>query len=38
MVALVERYAHLMPKGHEQAIREFWHQPDTGRAVERTSA
>jgi integrase len=29
-VALVERYAHLMPGGHEEAIRDFWHQGDTG--------
>jgi integrase len=28
-VALVERYAHLMPQGHEQAIRQFWHHRDT---------
>lgn len=24
-VVLVERYAHLMPAGHEDEIREFWH-------------
>jgi integrase len=28
-VALVERYAHLMPSGQEPAIRQFWHQGDT---------
>jgi integrase len=28
-VTLVERYAHLMPKGQEGAIRVFWHLPDT---------
>lgn len=30
-VALVERYAHLLPAGHESAIREFlgWHQAGT---------
>jgi len=25
----VERYAHLMPQGHEEAIRAFWHGIDT---------
>jgi integrase len=31
-VALVERYAHLLPAGHEAAIRQFlgWHQAGTG--------
>jgi integrase len=32
-VALVERYAHIMPAGHEDAIRAFWglwHVADTG--------
>jgi len=29
-VALVERYAHLMPAGHESEIREFWHERGTG--------
>jgi integrase len=28
-VTLVERYAHVMPKGQEGAIRAFWHLPDT---------
>ena len=30
-VALVERYAHLLPAGHEEAIRQFlgWHQAGT---------
>lgn len=31
-VALVERYAHLMPAGQERAIEEFWHGIDTGLA------
>jgi integrase len=35
-VALVERYAHLMPTGLEAEIRAFWHQGapsyDEGRA------
>ena len=32
-VALVERYAHLLPAGHEAAIRQFlgWHQDGTDR-------
>lgn len=28
-VALVERYAHLMPAGHEAEIEAFWHGRDT---------
>ena len=28
-IALVERYAHLLPVGHEEAIRTFWHQTGT---------
>jgi integrase len=28
-VTLVERYAHLVPKGQEAAIRAFWHLRDT---------
>ncbi len=28
-VALVERYAHLLPEGHEAEIRAFWHLGDT---------
>lgn len=28
-VALVERYAHLMPAGHEDEIRRWWHGCDT---------
>src|SRR5579883_1390812 len=28
-VALVERYAHLLPEGHEAEIRAFWHLADT---------
>lgn len=26
-VTLVERYAHLLPSGQEETIRQFWHQP-----------
>lgn len=29
-VALVERYAHLLPEGQDPAIRQFWHEADTG--------
>lgn len=29
-VTLVERYAHLMPAGHEAGIEAFWHGRDTG--------
>jgi integrase len=29
-VMLVERYAHLMPAGHEDSIRAFWHGGVTG--------
>jgi len=34
-IALVERYAHLMPHGHEDAIRAFWGYPraEQGREV-----
>jgi integrase len=34
-VALVERYAHLLPAGHEAAIRQFlgWHQADTAEYI-----
>jgi integrase len=39
-VALVERYAHLLPAGQEPAIREFlgWHQAGTQRAGPRATA
>jgi integrase len=39
-VTLVERYAHLLPAGHESAIRQFlgWHQAGTGRDQTHASA
>lgn len=37
-VTLVERYAHLMPAGHEEEIRRFWHGRDTKPADDHVSA
>lgn len=37
-VALVERYAHLMPAGHEAEIRAFWHGRDTDENHESITA
>lgn len=37
-VTLVERYAHLLPAGHEAEIREFWHGRGTGHLAEVVSA
>jgi integrase len=37
-IALVERYAHLLPAGHETQIRIFWHEPDTATDAETASA
>jgi integrase len=37
-VALVERYAHLMPAGHEAGIEAFWHGRDTAENDEAASA
>jgi integrase len=37
-VALVERYAHLMPAGHETEIKAFWHGRDTSEIDEVISA
>jgi integrase len=37
-VTQVERYAHLMPAGHEAAIRAFWHLSGIEIAAERASA
>jgi integrase len=33
-IALVERYAHLMPHGHEDAICDFWGYPRAGQGRE----
>lgn len=32
-IALVERYAHLMPQGHEKAIRAFWGMGNNARTA-----
>jgi integrase len=39
-VTLVERYAHLLPAGHEDAIRQFlgWHPGGTNRSEKRVTA
>jgi integrase len=39
-LALVERYVHLLPAGHEPAIRNFWqcHKADTNFATQTLSA
>ncbi len=37
-VALVERYAHLLPAGHEAEIRQWWHGSDTERSEDAISA
>ncbi|MBF6560527.1 MAG: tyrosine-type recombinase/integrase [Candidatus Binataceae bacterium] len=37
-VELVERYAHLLPAGHEAEIRAFWHVADTDAGSDRASA
>jgi integrase len=35
---LVERYVHLLPEGHRESIRAFWHQLDTKATGDRASA
>lgn len=37
-VTLVERYAHLLPAGHEEEIRAFWHGRGTDHLAEVVSA
>jgi integrase len=37
-LALVERYAHLLPAGHQAEIYGFWHATDTGAGVRALTA
>jgi integrase len=38
MLDQVERYCHLLPAGHQAAIRGFWHEMDTDTGRDRLSA
>jgi len=37
-VALVERYAHVLPEGQQAAIRAWWHLADTNADVAQAMA